>query len=137
LAADKFKNAKAVAEWKSAMRKQWPQIRVNGVKVGSAEGSSITVGDSLDVEARVHLGDVSPDFVKVQVYCGESDDVEITAPVTIDLKNTTEGDMPGEYVYSGSIPAGESGTYGFNVRVIPENPNLIQGHELRLITWAK
>jgi glycogen phosphorylase len=132
-----FKNAKAVAEWKTAMRKQWPQIRVVAVKVGSAEGSSITVGDSLDVEARVHLGDVSPDFVRVQAYCGESDDVEITSPLTIDLKSKSNGETAGEHVYCGSIPAGESGTYGFNVRVIPRNPNLIQGHELRLITWAK
>ena len=35
------------------------------------------------------------------------------------------------------IPAAESGSYGFNVRVIPTHPNLLQEHELRLITWAK
>jgi hypothetical protein len=34
------------------------------------------------------------------------------------------------------IPASESGSYGFNVRVIPTHPNLVQEHELRLITWA-
>ncbi len=137
LAANGFENARAVATWKAQIRKQWPQIRVVGVRVGSSEGSSIDVGESLKVEARVHLGEVPPEFVRVQIYYGESDDVDITNPMTIDLSNSGTSELPGEYCYDGSIPAEESGTYGFNVRVIPFNPNLSQAHELRLITWAQ
>jgi starch phosphorylase len=137
LTANGFENAKAVAAWKAQIRKKWPQIRVVGVRVGSNEGSSINVGESLKIEARVYLGEVPPESVRVQIYYGESDDVEITDPVTIDLSNGGTSEMPGEYCYKGSIPAEESGTYGFNVRVIPYNANLTQAHELRLITWAK
>jgi hypothetical protein len=32
------------------------------------------------------------------------------------------------------LPATESGTYGFSVRVVPTHPCLMQAHELRLIT---
>ena len=46
-------------------------------------------------------------------------------------------DASGDHLYRGSIPAPESGAYGFNVRVIPTHPNLTQAHELRLITWAR
>ena len=42
----------------------------------------------------------------------------------------------GDYIYEAYIPASESGTYGFNVRVIPTYPHLLQAHELRLIAWA-
>jgi hypothetical protein len=41
----------------------------------------------------------------------------------------------GDYLYEGFIPASESGTYGFSVRVIPTYPHLVQAHELRLIAW--
>jgi hypothetical protein len=42
----------------------------------------------------------------------------------------------GNYLYQGSIPATESGTYGFSVRVLPTHSCLMQAHELRLITWS-
>jgi hypothetical protein len=42
----------------------------------------------------------------------------------------------GDYIYEGTVPAAESGTYGFSVRVIPTYPHLLQAHELRLIAWA-
>ena len=45
-------------------------------------------------------------------------------------------DGNGTYVYQGSVPASESGTYGFSVRVVPTHPHLVQEHELRLITWS-
>ena len=35
-----------------------------------------------------------------------------------------------------AFPQLESGTYGFSVRVLPTHPCLMQGHELRLITWS-
>ena len=43
----------------------------------------------------------------------------------------------GVYRFAGTILAKESGSYGLSVRVIPTHPNLIQEHELRLITWAR
>jgi hypothetical protein len=42
----------------------------------------------------------------------------------------------GTYIYQGSVPATESGTYGFSVRVVPTHLGLMQAHELRLITWS-
>jgi starch phosphorylase len=55
----------------------------------------------------------------------------------VDLTNVEKGSSHGVYLFTGMIPAAESGSYGFNVRVIPTHPNLLQEHELRLITWAK
>ena len=42
----------------------------------------------------------------------------------------------GSYIYQGSVPASESGAYGFSIRVVPTHPHLMQSHELRLITWS-
>ena len=125
-----------VSQWKNDMRRLWPQVEIKEVQVINAERVNILVGESLEVEAKVHLGELSPQYVRVQAYVGECDDNNnIKQPVAIDLTEVKQ-DAEGDYVYRGAIPATESGAYGLNVRVIPHNPDLVQPHELRLITWA-
>ena len=46
------------------------------------------------------------------------------------------GGRRGELPLPGFVPASDSGTYGFSVRVVPTHPHLMQTHELRLITWS-
>ena len=52
------------------------------------------------------------------------------------LNQAGRADGDGNYIYHGAVPASESGTYGFSVRVVPTHPCLMQMHELRLITWS-
>jgi len=135
LGANGAAKAQEVSAWKKQIRQLWGQVRINDVKIVNPDRINVLVGDSLAVEARVHLGDLSPEFVRVQVYVGEALDNQIARPITVDLsecKKSTDGD----YIYGGAIHAPESGAYGFNVRVIPTHPSLTQAHELRLITWA-
>ena len=126
--------AREVSAWKKEIRLLWPQVRINDVKIVN-QSINVLVGDALAVEARVHLGDISPKFVRVQVYVGETSDNEIARPIAVDLSECKK-DAHGDYIYQGSVQAPESGAYGFNVRVIPTHPSLTQPHELRLITWA-
>ena len=135
LGADKAAKAREIARWKVEIRKLWPQVRINDVRIVNEDRVNILVGETLEIEARIHLGDIKPEFVRVQAYIGESDDNQIVRPSTIDMVESKK-DAHGAYLYRGTVPASESGAYGFNVRVIPTHPNLTQPHELRLITWA-
>jgi len=90
----------------------------------------------LQVSARVHLGAVDPKHVRVEAYHGEADNGAIRNPTATVLNQSSLADGDGNYLYQGSVPATESGTYGFSVRVVPTHPNLMQTHELRLITWS-
>ncbi|MEI6561535.1 MAG: alpha-glucan family phosphorylase [Verrucomicrobiota bacterium] len=135
LGANGAAKAQEVSAWKKQIRLLWGQVRINDVKITNPDSVNVLVGDSLSVEARVHLGDISPEFVRVQVYVGETSDNEIARPITVDLNECKKGSH-GDYTYKGSVQAPESGAYGFNVRVIPTHPSLTQPHELRLITWA-
>jgi hypothetical protein len=58
-------------------------------------------------------------------------------PHSIDLTSVTKEDRGGVYTFKGGLPASESGSYGFNVRVIPTHKNVLQEHELRLISWGR
>jgi starch phosphorylase len=136
LAAGGCAKATALSQWKDKMRADWPQIRVTEVKDSARESGKVLVGDTFEISAKVHLGKIDPKFVQVQAYAGEMKEAEIVKPLVIELPNC-EKIAEGDYLYKGTIHAPESGTYGFNVRVIPTHPNLTQAYELRLITWAK
>jgi starch phosphorylase len=136
LNADGGKKAVEVSHWKANIRRDWPHVSVSDVSVRTGNGVNVTVGDSLEVTARVSLGPIDPEFVCVQAYYGENTNGQIGNAITTDLK-LVEKLSTGIYRFAGTIPAKESGSYGLSVRVIPTHPNLIQAHELRLITWAR
>jgi starch phosphorylase len=124
-----------LSQWKSRIRKDWPQVRVNDVEVNNPDRQNIPVGESLRVRAHVNLGSVDPENVRVEAYYGESENGGIRNPaVTILSQGQRNGD--GSYIYEGSVPASESGAYAFSIRVVPTHPHLMQSHELRLITWS-
>jgi glycogen phosphorylase len=127
--------ASDLSQWKTRIRKDWPQVKIDQVEVGNKDRQNIPVGESLEVSARVHLGAVDPQHVRVEAYHGEADNGGIKNPAVTTLTQASQnGD--GSYLYRGSVPASESGAYGFSVRVLPTHPHLQQEHELRLITWS-
>ncbi len=74
--------------------------------------------------------------MRVEAYHGEADNGGIKNPAVTVLGESSPAESEGNYVYRGVVPASESGTYGFSVRVVPVHPHLMQTHELRLITWS-
>lgn len=132
---DDCTTAAELSRWKSQTRKDWPQVRVQEVQVSNTDRHNIAVGETLQLSAHVFLGGVDPRNVRVEAYHGESDNGGIKNPmVTILTEIGRNGD--GSYIYEGTVPASESGAYGFSVRVVPTHPQLMQAHELRLITWS-
>ncbi len=136
LTANGCKNAVELSKWKANIRRDWPHVSVNDVVVRNGVSTNVAVGDALEVSAKITLGPIAPEFVRVQAYYGENSSGTIEHPATVELKKgEKQGD--GTHHFTGSIPALESGSYGLSVRVIPTHPHLIQPHELRLIAWAK
>jgi starch phosphorylase len=127
-----------LSQWKTQMRKDWAQVQVSDVQVVNKDRQSVSVGESLQISARVHLGALDPQHVRVEAYHGEVDNGDLRNPTATVLNQSPDqsGMGNGNYIYQGSIPATESGTYGFSVRVLPTHSCLMQAHELRLITWS-
>src|SRR5438270_367822 len=125
-----------LSQWKTQIRKDWPAIKISDVQIRNKDRQSILVGESLQITARVHLGAVDPQHVRVEAYHGEVDNGDIRNASSTVLNQTGRAEGDGNYVYEGAVPASESGTYGFSVRVVPTHPCLMQVHELRLITWS-
>jgi starch phosphorylase len=133
---DNHRAAIVLSQWKAQMRKDWPQVRITDVQIANPDRQNIQVGEALHLSAKVHLGAVDPQHVRVEAYHGEAENDSLRNPATTTLTERGRLGENGEYLYDGSIPAAESGTYGFNVRVVPTYPHLLQPHELRLIAWG-
>jgi starch phosphorylase len=128
--------ATQLSQWKTQIRKDWSEVKISDVQIGNKDGQNILVGESLQISARVRLGAVDPQHVRVEAYHGELDNGDIRNPTATVLNQSGKADGDGNYIYHGTVPATESGTYGFSVRVVPTHPCLMQAHELRLITWS-
>src|SRR5260370_7326767 len=124
-----------LSQWKARMRKDWPRVRIHDVQVGNKDRQNILVGESLQVSAQVHLGDVDPNHVRVEAYHGEAENGGIKNP-SVSVLNANGQNAHRTYLYHASVPASKTGAYGFSVRVVPIHPNLMQAHELRLIAWS-
>ena len=135
-ARDGCKAAVELSQWKARIRSDWAQVRVYDVQIGNADRHNILVDDELLVTAKVHLGAVDPQHVRVEAYHGEADNDQVRNPAATPLFQSDQTEGHGNYLYHGSVPASESGMYGFSVRVVPTHPHLMQKHELRLITWS-
>ncbi|HEY8073516.1 MAG TPA: hypothetical protein VIF62_05390, partial [Labilithrix sp.] len=111
----------------------WPRVAIREVVAKSPH--EITVGEPMIVEAKVALGELSPEDVVVELYTGPTHgkhDLERGAVVRMRL----EGKGDGVYTYVGEIPTSESGAHAFAARVMPWNASMSHPYETSLVRWA-
>jgi len=135
LTADALVRAKALAAWKVRLQKNWSRVRVEAV--GGDPIKDVRVGGEFRVQAKVHLGGLTPDEVAVELYMGHVD----AAGEIIEAKATPmqpvgpEGE--GIYIYQASaVTLCGSGLYGYTLRVLPRHPDLTAPFLPGLIVWA-
>src|SRR5436190_19406918 len=111
--------AKHLSQWKTQMRKDWAQVQVSDVQIANKDRQSISVGESLQISARVHLGAVDPSHVRVEAYHGEVDNGDIRNPSAPLPNQSAPGEGEGNYVNQGAVPAPEAVTNASSWRVVP------------------
>lgn len=129
-----LRRAEALAQWRNRLTRGWAQLRIESVEPTSVD--LMRVGGSLDVKARVNLGNFTPEDVAVQLFHGVVDTVsDIPAPATVEMSHNgaPEGNT---WTYSGVIPCQSSGQYGFAVRILPKNQDLASLYEPGLVCWG-
>ena len=130
-AADGYRLAQDLAQWKTKVRAQWDQVAVNYV-VASGVGDSPQVGDDFSVHVDVSLGDLEPADVWVQLVHGRVDlDDRIVEP-TYTALSLAESAGPGRWIYGGQVGLQRTGAFGYTVRVVPAHPGLTAAVELGL-----
>ena len=132
---DNYQGARDLWDWKMTLLQRWAQVRVESVDGERVDG--MIVGSQMKIKAYVHLGPVSPDWVEVQAYTGTLNDRgTLEAGRAISLSATTKTSNNGVYQFEGSIPCELSGRFGYEIRIIPKNKDLISPFVPSLITWG-
>ena len=134
LIADGMIRAKALAAWKTHIQKEWPHVHIAASDAGSLH--EVQVGHEIRVQARVHLGALTPDDVQVELYIGRLNaDGEIIEAQATPLK-LVEADGDGYLFEVAAVPCRLSGQHGFTIRVLPHRADLTASLQPRLIVWA-
>ncbi len=142
IAKANFAPARALSAWKRRVTDAWPLIAVTHVESGGVDAVP-QVGDELHVRAQVNLDGLTPADVAVEVVFGrarEGDNLE--SPERIELvaspEDAASASNPLHPVqFTGTVTLTRSGSFGYNVRVVPRNPLLASPAELGLIAVAQ
>jgi len=135
LIADHAARARALAVWLARLEHGWPSLRIESVD--AVHESELRVGGKISVRARVHLGEITPDEVAVELYLGRLDgDGEITDAAAIPMQPVGRNAEGIHTFEAAEVPCRSSGRIGYTVRVLPfhrDQPTpLLPG----LIRWA-
>jgi len=135
LGQDNLKAAVALAHQKERLRAAWGHMNIEDVQAETA--IPMGVGQRLDLNAVVHLGELKPEEVRVQVHIGILDnDGQIIEGYTQDLSHLEElGD--GRYRFGGAISPDTSGRHGFALRIVPGGKSFEGIVSPGLIKWEQ
>lgn len=133
---NQYKMAKNLAEWKNSIERHWQAVSIWGErKSNQLMNKSALTGESIPVKALVNLGQIERANVSVQVYYGALNaQGEIEHSKTLEME-LTESQKDGTHVYETSICMEDGGEYGYTLRVIPHNNDLINPLDMSLIRW--
>ena len=127
---------RTLAAWVARVRAGWPQVRVAAVESGPV--GSLKVGDRFSVRARLQLGPLAPDDVSVELCVGPVNAAGELAEHVANQMQSTGQDGPGVYWFEGTTRACcASGQYGYTIRILPCNADMVGPFLPGLIAWAQ
>ncbi|NQS98055.1 MAG: alpha-glucan family phosphorylase [candidate division Zixibacteria bacterium] len=132
ISGDDYARAKVLASWKNKMYEPWDKIKVENFRIDLPR--EVKVGDLVNIEASVNLGELKPEDVTVQIYYGPVNDNRVITEGKIAVLTACEG-KEGSYQYQGEIPCRRSGRQGYGLRILPHHQNLLDPLEMGLIYW--
>ncbi len=130
-----YAGARALAQWKSRVRRSWAGVRVEHVEAHDV-GDAPQVGAPMTVRSYVALGDLDPSDVEVQLVSGRVDSDDVLVDPLVTVLQPTESYDGGRHRYDVEVGLARSGPFGYTVRVVPAHPLLVAPAELGVVTVA-
>ncbi len=116
-----------IVDWQQCLKQKWDTLRFGDVKVE-------TRGEQHIFEVQVHLDDLDPKAVRVELY---ADGVEGSAPMRQEMKRVRElANALGGYLYNAAVPAARPPS-DYTARVIPYCDGVAIPLEEARILWQE
>ena len=131
-----FSDAKNLISWKSRIENYWPKLKIESIK--SDNLMNFMVFDEIQFQAVIHLGELTPDDVLVEICMGQVDARDKIISPEFTKMTPLESLGNGRYTFEGSsAPCSKSGQHGFTIRVLPYHPYLSSKFMPGYILWAQ
>lgn len=128
-----FDSAKSFTSWRQNLNNVWHDVNVLEVNV---EQGDVAVGTKTEIFAKVKLGSLNPDDVKVQLYYGMLDTMgNITDGECVNM-TLSDSNGNGAYTFKTQHTYDTTGNVGFSVRVVPYHKYLHTSFLPNKIAWA-
>ncbi len=131
LRADKFSDARALAEWKDRIRTLWHQLHL---EAQVPKVSEVAVGEKIEFDATVHLGNLNQKDVALELFVAPVQNGQLGAAQVIAMASQKGGN--GAVRYKAEFVPSSNGNYAFGIRAVPEHPKLGNRKEMGLVRWA-
>ncbi|MEA3407355.1 MAG: alpha-glucan family phosphorylase [Chloroflexota bacterium] len=135
LAADGAKKAQELATWREKVRENWQSVCIEAIEC-DIDGD-VPASAEITVTAHLHLAPLTPSDVLVRVYHGNIGRQDNITEYETTVMTCQGEDEEGHYLYTASIPSGQSGMYGYTVRVVPQHETLAHNPLPGLTLWAR
>jgi len=136
IAANNFKEARLLAAWKRNVAKCWSGVQICNVEVADVSNNGLTVGDRINVSAKVELNGLRPEDIGLEFVVSkpftEEQEIEIVKCLQLDFVSVegTQALFKMEYV------PGNSGAYNCALRAYAKNDKLVHRTDFALVKWA-
>ncbi len=134
LSENKRQGARELAAWIDNVKRVWKDVSI--LEFHANGKSSHSVGDTVEVTAKINLSELKANDLSVEVFYGPIlEQEDLSEGVILPLKSA--GEKNGVAVYEGEIKLVSSGKMGLALRVVPHHEDMVHPLLTGLIKWAK
>jgi glycogen phosphorylase len=133
LLADGAAEARSLAERRQRLTDLWHAVGLDRPRLQS--DGPFRVGETMRVTAEVHLGELRPDDVTVELYFGVLKSVDAMEDARAHEMRMVEPHGGGSYLFACDVACERSGRYGFSARITPRGDGWTRNIP-GLIAWA-
>ncbi|MBN1352648.1 alpha-glucan family phosphorylase [candidate division KSB1 bacterium] len=134
LAQDNYIGSQQLSEWRSATKHAWTTVNI--VSVDADIAKEYSVGQNIQVTAKVQLGMLQQDDVCVEIFYAPLDSQGNLLSGEVQEMLCEKYLKGGISIFKGEIPCEKTGVHGFAVRILPDNPHLARRMIPGLILWG-
>ncbi|UCF96677.1 MAG: alpha-glucan family phosphorylase [Spirochaetaceae bacterium] len=132
-AADDYASARQLSAYLQRLKKFWAQVKVESLSAPAE--TMYKIGDNIEVSARINLGGLSSQEVRVELYFGSiSSSGEIEKAHSLEMIPQSDGRSTVEYRVQ--VECGVTGRQGYTVRLLPKHPALAHHYVPGFLRWA-
>ena len=138
LRENKWEACRTLANWQNSLPSRFCTLKVDELAISGIEGNTMTCGEPVSVQLRMHLGEMQAEEILVQLVIGRAlpNGSFREKPEILRLEPRSGAKDQNDMRYVASYIPSFSGHYRYGVRIMPVHPAQASPLETDLILWA-